>query len=75
MEHITQGKLYADLAARVDESISFMEACGVNADDPVMFSTDFYVSHEALLLEYESALTREDSTTGNACMRWRWDCD
>jgi len=59
-----EGRLYLDLASRVDEAITFMEACGVGPNSPEMFTTDFYVSHEALLLEYESALTREDSTTG-----------
>jgi len=64
MKKSDEGKLYMDLAARVDDAITFMEACGVNQESSVMSTTDFFVSHEALLLEYESALTREDSTTG-----------
>ena len=64
MSKSDEGRLYMDLAARVDEAITFMEACGVGSESSVMSTTDFYVSHEALLLEYESALTREDSTTG-----------
>jgi len=64
MKNSDEGKLYTDLAGRVDEAITFMEACGMGENSPVMFSTDFYVSHEALLLEYESSLTREDSTSG-----------
>ena len=64
MEKSDEGKLYMDLAARVDDAITFMEACGVGPQSSIMSQTEFYVSHEALLLEYESALTREDSTTG-----------
>ncbi|MFC7049378.1 class II 3-deoxy-7-phosphoheptulonate synthase [Emcibacter nanhaiensis] len=57
---------YQDMADRIDEALRFMEACGVNADIPQLQGTDFYVSHEALLLWYEEAMTRTDSTTG----RW-----
>jgi 3-deoxy-7-phosphoheptulonate synthase len=64
MQKSDEGKLYMDLAGRVDEAITFMEACGVGLNSSVMSTTDFFVSHEALLLEYEGALTREDSTTG-----------
>ena len=47
-----------------------MEACGItSATAPQMRETDFYTSHEALLLPYEQALTRVDSTTGD----W-YDC-
>ncbi|WP_138380212.1 class II 3-deoxy-7-phosphoheptulonate synthase [Luteithermobacter gelatinilyticus] len=55
---------YQDMADRIDEALRFMEACGVNAELPQFQGTDFYVSHEALLLWYEEALTRTDSTTG-----------
>lgn len=55
---------YADLAGRITEALSFMEACGVTSETvPAMRETDFYTSHEALLLPYEQALTRIDSTT------------
>ncbi|PCI51237.1 MAG: 3-deoxy-7-phosphoheptulonate synthase class II [Alphaproteobacteria bacterium] len=57
---------YADMANRIDEALGFMRACGVDADAREISSTDFYTSHEALLLWYEEALTRVDSTTG----RW-----
>ena len=57
-----QGERYLEMAHRVDEAIQFMHACGV--EDSTMNSTEFYTSHEALLMEYEEALTRQDSTTG-----------
>lgn len=52
------------MASRVDEALGFMAACGLTADHPLMRSTDFFTSHECLLLPYEQALTRIDSTTG-----------
>ena len=56
---------YADLAGRIDETLAFMAACGMtSATTRDMRETDFYVSHEALLLPYEQALTRVDLTTG-----------
>lgn len=64
MAQSDEGKAYLDLARRVDEAISFMGACGLDMASSVMTSTEFYVSHECLLLDYEGALTREDSTTG-----------
>lgn len=56
---------YQDLADRIDEALKFMEACGIDPDSTALQGTDFYVSHEALLLRYEEALTRVDSTTGD----------
>jgi len=57
---------YRDLAARIDETLSFMGACGLTSiSAPQIRETDFYTSHEALLLPYEQALTRVDSTTGD----------
>lgn len=41
-----------------------MSACGLTADHPIMTTTEFWTSHECLLLPYEQALTREDSTSG-----------
>jgi 3-deoxy-7-phosphoheptulonate synthase len=56
---------YRDLAARIDETLSFMGACGLTSvSAPQIRETDFYTSHEALLLPYEQALTRLDSTSG-----------
>lgn len=61
---------YEDMATRIDEALSFMEACGVTPDKvPSIRETDFYTSHEALLLPYEEALTRTDTLTGD----W-YDC-
>jgi 3-deoxy-7-phosphoheptulonate synthase len=55
---------YQDLAHRIDETLAFMQACGMS-DLPQVRETDFYTSHESLLLPYEQALTRVDSTTGD----------
>ncbi|GAB4822054.1 hypothetical protein N2152v2_009100 [Parachlorella kessleri] len=63
-ENSDEGKAYLDLAKRVDEAIQFMMACGMDKNSPIFKETEFYVSHECLLMEYEEALTREDSTTG-----------
>jgi len=72
-------KKFEDMANRIDECLTFMEACGIN-DQNVrqMNETDFYTSHEALLLPYEESLTRIDSTTGlwydvSAHMLWVGD--
>jgi len=57
---------YQDLAQRIEETLSFMAACGMtSATTRDMRETDFYISHEALLLPYEQALSRVDSTTGD----------
>lgn len=57
---------YRDLADRISDTLDFMRAAGVNQDTAhTLQSVDFYTSHEALLLEYEEALTRVDSTSGN----------
>ncbi|KAL5217584.1 hypothetical protein ABZP36_018268 [Zizania latifolia] len=63
-EHSEQGDRYRELAHRVDEALGFMSAAGLTMDHPLMTSTDFWTSHECLLLPYEQALTRQDSTTG-----------
>jgi len=59
-----QGDRYRELARKVDEALGFMAACGIKIDNPVTNSTDFYTSHECLLLPYEQAFTRQDSTSG-----------
>ena len=56
---------YQDLAQRIDETLAFMGACGLGANASQVDETEFYTSHEALLLPYEQALTRIDSTTGD----------
>ena len=56
---------YRDMANRISDTLDFMTAAGVSADAAhTMKSVDFYTSHESLLLEYEEALCRMDSTTG-----------
>ena len=61
-----QSERYAALASRISETIDFMRAVGITADShPALRETDFYTSHEALLLGYEEALTRVDSTSGD----------
>ena len=57
---------YGELAGRIDETLRFMAACGVTSmSTPQIRETNFYTSHEALLLAYEQALTRIDSTSGD----------
>ena len=56
------GERYERVAADIDRALSFMAACGVDMEG--LHSVDFYCSHEGLLLEYEHALTRIDSRTG-----------
>jgi 3-deoxy-7-phosphoheptulonate synthase len=60
-----QGERYEKLADQISASLRFMEAVGLNAETvPQMAQVEFYTSHEALLLGYEEALTRIDSTSG-----------
>ncbi len=74
-----QGHRYAEMAERIQEALSFMKACGLTPENvPQMRETDFYTSHEALLLPYEESMTRIDSTTGgwydtSAHMLWVGD--
>jgi len=57
---------YEELAAQIDSSLRFMEACGVTSQNyRTLRETDYFTSHEALLLNYEEAFTRMDSTTGD----------
>ena len=56
---------YRDIADRISDAMAFMAAAGVTAETAhELGQVDFYTSHEALLLEYEEALARIDSTTG-----------
>ena len=70
---------YEDLAENISQSLEFMDACGVNSSTfRTLRETDFYTSHEALLLPYEEAFTRQDSLTGewydvSAHMLWIGD--
>ncbi|MBV8168945.1 MAG: 3-deoxy-7-phosphoheptulonate synthase, partial [Alphaproteobacteria bacterium] len=64
------GERYQELADRIGECLAFMDACGLNSDTtPQIRETEFFTCHEGLLLGYEQALTRVDSTTGD----W-YDC-
>lgn len=65
-----EGERYEALAERIGETLDFMEACGLTGDAVAQLrETEFYTSHEGLLLRYEEALTRQDSLTGG----W-YDC-
>ncbi len=73
-------KQYKDWAERISDALDFMGAAGIDADEvESLASVDFYTSHEGLLLEYEEALCREDSTTpgkwlaGSGHMLWIGD--
>jgi 3-deoxy-7-phosphoheptulonate synthase len=72
-------KKFEKIANTIDECLAFMNACGINDQNvPQMNETDFFTSHEALLLQYEEALTRVDSTSGkwydvSAHMLWVGD--
>ena len=61
-----QSSRYAELADRITETLAFMRAIGINPEmHQEMRTTDFYTSHEALLLGFEEAFTRVDSTSGD----------
>ena len=65
-----QGQRYEAMARHIERALSFMKACGVDLSaDSALHEVDLYTSHEALILGYEEALTREDSLTGD----W-YDC-
>ncbi|MEA2451447.1 MAG: 3-deoxy-7-phosphoheptulonate synthase [Actinomycetota bacterium] len=65
-----QGRRYEVIAREIDRALRFMRACGIDLSaDSKLHEVDFYISHEALLLGYEEALTRKDSLTGD----W-YDC-
>ena len=60
-----QSERYQELADRITETLGFMRAIGLDAEaHPELRATDFYTSHEALLLGYEQSMTRLDSTSG-----------
>ncbi len=70
MKNNTLGEKYEELATKISETLKFMESCGINsANTPQLAQTTLFTSHEALLLNYEEALTRRDSLTGD----W-YDC-
>ena len=63
------GRSYDRLAKQIDQALNFMDTIGIAADNPLITQTQLFTSHEALLLQYEEALTRTDSTTGG-----NYDC-
>ena len=63
------GRSYERLAKQINQAINFMNVIGLGADMIQLNQVEFFTSHEALLLGYEEALTREDSTQGG----W-YDC-
>jgi 3-deoxy-7-phosphoheptulonate synthase len=65
-----EGRRYDRVADHIDRALRFMAACGIDTESqPNLHQVDFFTSHEALILGYEEALTRQDSLTG----RW-YDC-
>ena len=59
-----QADRFKELAGRIEESLNFMRACGITPETArPLAETDFYTSHESLLLNYEEALTRRDTIT------------
>jgi len=65
-----EGRRYEELSMEIERALQFMHACGVDTDSfPMLHEVDVYTSHEALILGYEEALTRQDSLTG----QW-YDC-
>ncbi len=58
-----EGQRYTKLAAEIDRALRFMEATGVSSQHPEIHEAEFFTSHEALILQYEEALTRKDSLT------------
>ncbi|MDQ4096416.1 MAG: 3-deoxy-7-phosphoheptulonate synthase class II [Actinomycetota bacterium] len=66
----SEGVRYERIASEIDRAMRFMAACGIDLGaESTLHEVDFWTSHEALLLGYEEALTRQDSLTG----RW-YDC-
>ncbi|MDP9127872.1 MAG: 3-deoxy-7-phosphoheptulonate synthase class II [Pseudomonadota bacterium] len=66
VERSLQGARYQDLASRIDQALNFMAACNITGETSAQIKeTDFFTSHEALLLPYEQAFTRVDSTSGD----------
>ncbi|QOQ98831.1 3-deoxy-7-phosphoheptulonate synthase class II [Helicobacter winghamensis] len=65
-----QSERFCEMADKITQALAFMEACGITAKNtPTLHETEFFTSHEALLLNYEEALTRKDHLTGD----W-YDC-
>jgi 3-deoxy-7-phosphoheptulonate synthase len=62
----TEGRRYERIALEIDRALRFMAACGIDLGaEAGLHQVDFYTTHEALILEYEEALTRQDSFSGD----------
>ena len=59
-----EGQRYLKLASEINRALRFMEAAGISSSHPEIHEAEFFTSHEALILQYEEALTRLDSLTG-----------
>ncbi|TKV94867.1 hypothetical protein SEVIR_9G324001v4 [Setaria viridis] len=64
LRHSTQGDRYLELSQRVQDAVGFMAAAGLTTRHPIMTTAELWTSHECLHLQYEQALTREDSISG-----------
>ena len=65
-----EGQRYVELSNEIERALGFMHACGIDTENyPKLHEVDVFTSHEALILGYEEALTRQDSLTG----QW-YDC-
>jgi 3-deoxy-7-phosphoheptulonate synthase len=70
VERSPAAERFRELADRIAEALTFIEACGIKSEQtPQIREADFFTSHEALLLAFEQAMTRVDSTSGD----W-YDC-
>ncbi|MBT5574691.1 MAG: 3-deoxy-7-phosphoheptulonate synthase class II [Alphaproteobacteria bacterium] len=64
IKNTAQSKKFDQLSEKIEECLQFMAACGVRSDNTrSLMETEFYTSHEALLLNYEEAMTRKDTIT------------
>jgi len=77
-EALPAGRKYEQLVDGIRKTLNFMSAIGIDTNSPQMTQVNLYTSHEALLLDYEEAMTRRDSTTGewydgSAHMLWIGD--
>ena len=64
IKNTAQSKKFDQLSEKIEECLQFMAACGVRSDNTrTLMETEFYTSHEALLLNYEEAMTRKDTIT------------
>jgi len=68
-----QSVRYENIAIRIEDALRFMEAVGITSKNSEIRNIEFYTSHEALLLPYEEAMTRQDSTTARLEEKYKGD--